>query len=50
MEKEMKANPGHKAKSYLLLFEVAQHNLFLFSQEEKIGKKRFRNNKVVKNS
>ena len=42
MENHIKLTPGFNANSYLRHFQVAQLNFYLFIQEEKMNKKRFK--------
>ena len=42
MENHIKLTSGFNSNSYIRLFQVAQLNFYLFSQEEKLNKKRYR--------
>jgi hypothetical protein len=42
MENHIKLTPGLNSNSYIRQFQVAQMNFYLFSEEEKMNKKRFR--------
>lgn len=42
MENHIKLTSGFNANSYLRQFQVAQLNFYLFIQEEKMNKKRYK--------
>ena len=42
MENHIQLNPGFNSNSYISQFQVAQLNFYLFSQEEKMTRKRYR--------
>ena len=42
MENHIQLNPGFNSNSYIRQFQVAQLNFYLFSQEEKLTRKRYR--------
>lgn len=42
MENHIKFTSGLNSNSYIRLFQVAQLNFYLFNQEEKIKKRRYR--------
>lgn len=42
MENHIKLTSGINSNSYIRAFQVAQFNFYLFSQEEKMNKRRFR--------
>ena len=42
MENHIKLTSGLNSNSYIRLFQVAQLNFYLFNQEEKMNKKRYR--------
>jgi hypothetical protein len=42
MENHIKLTAGFNANSYIRQFQVAQLNFYLFVQEEKMSKKRYR--------
>lgn len=42
MENHIKLTAGFTANSYVRHFQIAQINSYLFDQEEKLSKKRFR--------
>ena len=42
MENHIKLTSGFSSNSYIRQFQVAQLNFYLFSQEEKTSKKRYR--------
>ena len=42
MENHIKLVSGFNSNSYIRLFQVAQLNFYLFSEEEKMNKKRYR--------
>lgn len=42
MENHIKLISGFNSNSYIRQFQVAQLNLYLFSEEEKLNKKRYR--------
>jgi hypothetical protein len=42
MENHIKLTSGINSNSYIRQFQVAQLNFYLFNQEEKLNRKRFR--------
>ena len=42
MENHIKLTSGFSTNSYIRQFQVAQINFYLFNQEEKLSKKRFK--------
>jgi len=42
MENHIKLTTGFNSNSYIRQFQVAQLNFYLFNQEEKMSKKRYR--------